>query len=291
MNFDALLRTCAIGVHHVRLEATAPVGSFTDKEYVLHVAVGGVCSFWLGGRLHKVHAGDVVLMPPFFSHMLRPQRSWKHYIIHFTLPYELGSLQGAPLVVRLCRADRLKMQQVMDTLMREWQVVGSPARELALAGLMAQALAIYAGNIGAAVESEGNLTKSWKNVDQCLRIMYGHYSEPLTLDDLADASDLSGAYLCRIFRRFTGYSPLHLLNLIRLRRAKELLQEGRLNCTQIAQQTGFGSSQSFNKVFRREEGTSPLRWARQIVPHEAGPLGKRRLPRNYPVPQTAEKKR
>ena len=276
MNLDALLRTCAIGVHHVRLEVSTPTGSFTDKEYVVHFAVGGTCSFWLGGRLHSVRAGDLVLMPPFFSHMLRPQRTWKHYIVHFTLPFEQGALLEAPLVVRLSRSDQARMRQVLATILQEWQTKPSPARDLALAGLMAEVLALYVRNIDAAVPSEGGLTKSWKNVDLCLRVMYGHYREPLTLEDLAGVAELSGAYLCRAFKRFTGYSPLHFLNCIRIQKAKELLHDHQFNCTEIAERTGFASSQSFNKVFLREEGTSPLRWARQILPHETGPFGHRR---------------
>lgn len=150
-------------------------------------------------------------------------------------------------------------------------------------------MGVFAGILNAAVQSEGGLTKSWKNVDLCLRVMYGHYREPLTLENLAEVSELSGAYLCRIFKRFTGYSPLHFLNCIRIQKAKELLHDHQLNCTEIAERAGFASSQSFNKVFLREEGTSPLRWAKQILPRETGPFGHRR-PANTRLPVLARKR-
>ena len=58
-------------------------------------------------------------------------------------------------------------------------------------------------------------------------------------------------------KEMTGRSALDLIRRIRLDRATKLLDEGRLSISQIADETGFGSSAWFTTSFKKQMGLTP----------------------------------
>lgn len=84
-----------------------------------------------------------------------------------------------------------------------------------------------------------------------------HYSEPLTIDDLARAASVSPSYLTRLFRQSLGTSPHDYLIRFRITRAKQLLAETSLPIRDIAGQAGFASTSNFSYRFSAVTGISP----------------------------------
>ena len=87
-----------------------------------------------------------------------------------------------------------------------------------------------------------------------------HYSETLSLDLLSEHFFISKYYLCRIFKKVTGYSIGEYVNLCRIRSAKRLLEESDLSITAIAAKSGFDSTTYFERVFKKYMSISPLRY-------------------------------
>jgi AraC-like DNA-binding protein len=94
-------------------------------------------------------------------------------------------------------------------------------------------------------------------VARAIELLLGHFSEDLTVDDLATAVDLPRATLCRYFRRYTGRSIVAFLNGIRIDQAKRLLADSQLQIGQIALQAGFNNLSNFNRQFRKVVGVAP----------------------------------
>lgn len=87
-----------------------------------------------------------------------------------------------------------------------------------------------------------------------------HLGEPLSVGAIARAANLSTRTLMRLFRKEVGSSVVDFILRRRVARARQLLrQEGR-TCAEIAFECGFGSTQHFNRIFRRLEQTSPSEW-------------------------------
>lgn len=79
----------------------------------------------------------------------------------------------------------------------------------------------------------------------------------LTVQDLADALDLSAGFLTRAFRRATGRSPHDYIIDRRIARARLLLRDRGLGLSAIALAAGFASHAHMTATFRQRLGVTP----------------------------------
>lgn len=94
------------------------------------------------------------------------------------------------------------------------------------------------------------------DIKKAIAYIAAHYPEKITLQQLADEAMADRYALCRLFRRYTGLSPMEFLNLHRVNEAAKLLQGG-ARVTDAALQTGFSNMSYFAKVFRRYRSMAP----------------------------------
>jgi len=100
---------------------------------------------------------------------------------------------------------------------------------------------------------------------QLLLYIDSHYTENLSLELLARQFGVSPFRVSRIFsaKLHTSF-PLYV-NSRRLEYAKDLLANTTLSVTRIALDTGFGSSRTFFREFKRSHGISPGEFRRSHV--------------------------
>ncbi|PRX99730.1 GlxA family transcriptional regulator [Allonocardiopsis opalescens] len=84
-----------------------------------------------------------------------------------------------------------------------------------------------------------------------------------TVDSLAAGAGVTARHLRRLFATELGVSPSRFVEQMRLDRARILLDEGH-NVSQTARLAGFGSTETFRRVFVREYGLPPSRHQRQF---------------------------
>jgi len=99
-----------------------------------------------------------------------------------------------------------------------------------------------------------------------------HLAQRLTLPMVARAANVSTRSLMRLFQREIGTRVIEFILRRRVARARELLQRTDHTCSEIAFESGFGSVQHFNRIFRRLEDMSPRRWRQQAISSRAGGL-------------------
>ena len=83
-----------------------------------------------------------------------------------------------------------------------------------------------------------------------------HYSVEQLSNDLC----MSRMTLYRKIQSATGQKPTEFIRTIRMRRAAELLREGRLTITEISYATGFSSVSYFSRCFRTMYGVAPTQF-------------------------------
>lgn len=94
-------------------------------------------------------------------------------------------------------------------------------------------------------------------VRQVMAYIHENYAGAVTRADLAKHVCVTERYLTHCFHQEMGITPMAYLNRYRMKRAKMLLEQGKMNITEIALAVGFADSSYFNRVFRQEVGMTP----------------------------------
>lgn len=103
---------------------------------------------------------------------------------------------------------------------------------------------------------EENLHASSFVVNQALAFMEQNYQQKLTLQEVADCCYVSQWHLSKLLNRHTGKSFYDILNAIRIRVAKELLEDPSLKIGDVGERVGYADTAHFARVFKKQEGMS-----------------------------------
>lgn len=103
---------------------------------------------------------------------------------------------------------------------------------------------------------EAFLNKIKKYIEQ-------HLTEEISIPDLVKDTCVSKSKFYRDLREITDYSPIDIINLIRIRRAQNLILSGGRNISQAALETGFSSTAYFSRVFLKYYKETPGNWVKR----------------------------
>ncbi|MDQ0877401.1 AraC family transcriptional regulator of arabinose operon [Paenibacillus sp. V4I3] len=104
-----------------------------------------------------------------------------------------------------------------------------------------------------------------QKVSEITAHIHTHFSEPITLEQLAGIFFISPSYLSRVFLKLTGFHLSEYIRIIRVREAQKLLRTTTAKIQQIAEHVGFEHISHFNKTFKKVSGCSPLQYRKQHV--------------------------
>ena len=99
-------------------------------------------------------------------------------------------------------------------------------------------------------------------VNRALNMIVDHYSEHLSIEELAFRAGLSASYLSRKFKEVTGHTFGELLAARRIEAALQLLQ-GDYRIYEIAEKVGFHDYKNFCLVFKKYMRQTPKTYVRE----------------------------
>ena len=97
-----------------------------------------------------------------------------------------------------------------------------------------------------------------------------HYSEPISLEQIAMEANLNPEYLSRVFKEETGYNYSAFLSNIRLKKAEYLLINTVEKVQNIAEMVGYSNVSYFSTIFKKKYGVNPYEFRRNNVGKYAG---------------------
>ena len=92
-----------------------------------------------------------------------------------------------------------------------------------------------------------------------------HYSEQVTLNEVAENIYVSTFYISRMFKKELGKSFVDYLNDVRIEKSKELLKDVKYKTYEVAEIVGISDPHYFSKLFKKYSGMTPSEYRESLI--------------------------
>ena len=99
------------------------------------------------------------------------------------------------------------------------------------------------------------------NIAEYLQI---HFSQDLSLEQIAEEFSYTSPYLNRILKIYYNTTFYDMLTEIRIKNAKQMLENTDMQIHQISEAVGYSNTQSFIRMFKKIVGMTPGEYRRQM---------------------------
>jgi AraC-like DNA-binding protein len=243
---------------------TAPnhrVGLQVLDYHLVHYVVSGKGSFQCLGREYKLHAGDSFFIFPgeLAGYASDDKDPWNYRWIGFKGTHvdqilsNIGISAHRPTIgPNANRRIPVLYHQIQQTLQQ-----ADPNCDLQAGAYIRLLLAEYSANrIDPQISRENAPSEIELQIERAIRWLTLQYSQPISIEDMAQTLGYHRTHLSKMFKQHTGVSPMNFLLKIRMERAKLLLNQP-LTIEQIASSVGFSDALYFSKQFKKWYGCSP----------------------------------
>ena len=240
--------------------------------FEIYFLMTGDVTYLIDGKIVHVMPGDLLLIAPQQLHQvcIQPEMSAYERYVLWVDPAVIRRLSSGESDLslgladfghhlRLKAQDRSRVQAMLETLHREAdaQDYGSDLLRQSLLTQLLVTVNRLASQQGSWMEEESTTNQA---VEQVMGYVNLHYSEPLTLDMLAEQFFVSKYHLSREFQRQMGTSIYHYIQKKRLLIAQQLMDQGK-RPNEVYCRCGFNDYTCFYRAFKSEYGISPREYA------------------------------
>lgn len=219
----------------------------------------GSLTLYIGLDKHHIEAGTVVFIPPYTSHAETTRDGFQAAYL------ETKQIDAFPnIYFSLCDTDDRMLYSLIRNLYQINDKRPYHYRELTDA--------LLSTIIQFAVSRQNTNYSSNPYINDLLQTIYAKVTDAsFHLPEAIKKIPLSEDYLRCIFKKELGMTPHDYLIHLRMEKAQCMLAERsrqRVSVAQVAAACGFADPYYFSKVFKRQTGRSPLKWARKEVYHQ-----------------------
>ncbi|MBQ9263631.1 MAG: helix-turn-helix transcriptional regulator [Clostridia bacterium] len=230
----------------------------------------GTSVYYLQDEIYQVKPGEILIIPSGVVHSLTESQDTQRYLLLFE-PNPLTALRDMSQISEMMKRpiylhDRPELQaQVSELLM---QVVNCyfkclPMWNTQCYSYLLQMYALLGQQYADAAAPQRTLPQ-WRIdpeiMNSAITFINEHYMDDISLEDVAAFVGFSKFYFSRTFKQFSGLSFSEFLSKKRLNVASDLLVRTPKTIREIAEEAGFGSIATFNRLFREEKNCTPTQF-------------------------------
>lgn len=221
------------------------------------------------GKTHSVGPGQLLFLDLTEEHeyFVDPEDPWEIIWVRFggTQAAEYHRVLGCTRSPVLNTRDSVLVRRLFEELVTLFEQ-RPPGYEFTASSLLTQ---IFTDAAIALAEHDHSTNKGSplrypEHIYQVIQYIEENYLLPLTIEELASHVFISPGYLSRSFKLATGCTVTEYIIKHRLLVAKKLLADSEHSLGEVAQAAGFCSQSYFSKLFKRDEGVSPLLYRRSV---------------------------
>lgn len=241
--------------------------------YELFYLTSGACRVFIGHSIYYVNPGDFILIRPGQIHRTTYESS--PVAERVTIAFLEQSID---LMRKLCPEE--SVNQLLNTVKigislerrshaeELFQKIEAEDRNKDGYSLMLKSCCLL--ELLAFLSREGKRTGMPEPLDgteleiqKAANYLYRHYSEPLSLSEMADMAHMSPSYFSKKFHKLTGFGFKEYLTHVRIQAAVKMLDSGSQSVTEVALSCGYGDGNYFGDAFRKITGMSPSQYRKK----------------------------
>ncbi len=239
--------------------------------FIVSIFEQGSAEFVINGRNYRVAKGDILLLAP--NMLLKTGDFSADYkatkivvpldvIMDFPTPLDtdiIGMARRRPLM-HLAEDDLSSIFAYFDLIVKNYSEHENAYRKEILKSLF-YALMLKIGSIYKRLDADTDARLSAEKLsDDFLKLLSLHYKKQRTVKFYADKMHLTPKYLSKAIRKITGKSITSWIDDAILLEIKIQLKTTELTVWQIAEDLSFSSSSALVQFFKKNTGTTPLKY-------------------------------
>ncbi len=203
----------------------------------------GQITYSMNGKNYVSNKNTAIILPMGGNYSLQGDRAGNFPLINF---YAEGLSIEEHKIIKLRKSDSYTSD--FERLHSIWKRGGGNA----------ELFSVFYGIIARLEREESPYNRALKKSMEYLS--QNIYSPDLTVEELARQANISQVYFRKIFKEAYGESPKQYIIDLRVRQAKQLLEENSITVTAVAEACGFSSVYHFCRLFKTETGYTPMEY-------------------------------
>lgn len=199
--------------------------------------------------------GYMYVVPMDSPYHLKCDDFMEKFYIHFNIHI----IPGQDLFDHIQRCYQLPLDDHLAMTIKQGIQKEDLASVLAVDGLLRQCIAQFVNGMVTLQEDELHILMKYRAL---FSLLQDSCTSTTTVQDLADAMEMSVSTLSKHFKRDTGYSLKHYIDKKLMERAKKALLFSEQKIYEVAETLEFTDQFYFSRYFKRHEGMSPTTYRR-----------------------------
>lgn len=230
------------------------------------LCMGGGKSFLINDKVYDVHDGDIFIINQFEAHKITfdPEKTFCRYVmqVHPEFLYAQSTAQtdlshcfytrGTDVSnkIRLTDDELKKYISYIERLEGEKEFGDDIIKNITATEILILINTAFSRQISA------EKTIGSESMKKAIDYINSNFSQPLSLQQIAQNAYVSVNQLCRLFNKYCGTTVSKYITSRRITEAKKMLSSGK-NVTDTAILCGFEDYANFIRVFKKHVGTTP----------------------------------
>ncbi|WP_240416830.1 AraC family transcriptional regulator [Paenibacillus periandrae] len=270
-----------IKINHLKRDFGSHRHDFLEFSYVIE----GRGFEIINGVQHPMEPGTFTLVMPYQFHSIHsePEHPLRLYNCNFgihlynsseQLPGSVETFGERELLpyVQVPAGEQEKFQEILKELYEEYHdeqiwrhaLIKVKLTEILVRFDRLRRSAQLMDTVNEVIKTEGRERgRSSGDIWKAIQFVHEHYREDLTLSGLAQRFGFSVPYLSELFKKTIGQNFVSFVHEVRIRQACGLLIATEMTVLDIALETGYGSYNTFTRIFKESKGVTPAIFRKQ----------------------------
>ncbi len=248
-------------IYEVRSGSTGETEDITRHGYYeIYYLTRGSGLYLVGNDSYDIDEGDILLIPEGVSHRTLEADEYQERQVLICrpqyIPHSVNEAIGDTATVIRSPISRGEIDEMFSRIAREYSAQDVFCDD-ALRCIIGELMIMLSRCNNLYVKNENNSPA----VATAISYIKEHYSDRISLTDVANVCKVSSPYLSRRFKDEVGVGFSDYLSRLRLRNAARMLSElPEVSVTEVAFACGFNDSNYFSDKFKKQYGVSPLKF-------------------------------